>query len=332
LAAGKLSRHRLSGRIARVAGPNVSLERLFRAAVRRSLRRQVSLSRLSSFRIGGKADYFFAAASPGELRSCLRFVRERSMPFYLIGSGTNILFDDAGYRGFILKNALTGLERTAGQDAIQAWAGTPLGDMVALAAEEALEGLEFAAGIPGTVGGALFGNAGAFGHCVGELLEEALLLDEKGREFTAKNDFFDFAYRHSFLKKRHLVIVKASFRLKRGDRGRIKARIEENLEKRRSRQPPAKTACAGSYFKNPVMRDKTKTAAGYLLERVDAKGLSRGGAAVFTGHANFLINRGGATAEDVRGLARELKARVKKEFGIDLEEEVIYLRADGAMP
>ncbi|MEW5900825.1 MAG: UDP-N-acetylmuramate dehydrogenase [Acidobacteriota bacterium] len=321
----------LSDRIAPVEKENPSLGRLFMAAVQKRLRRKVSLRRLSSFRIGGKTDYFFEATSPAELRSCLRFVREHSIPFYLIGAGTNLLFDDAGFRGLILKNAVKGSERTAGESAIDVWVGTPLSDLVDLAAEEGLEGIEFAAGIPGTVGGAVFGNAGAFGRCLGEFLEEALLLDERGREFRAKTDFFEFSYRHSSLKKRHLVVLKAAFRLKRGDKGRIKAKIEENLEQRRSRHPSLRTAYAGSYFKNPVRPDQTKMAAGYLLEKVGAKELSRGRAAVYSGHANFLINRGGARAQDVLGLAGELKARVKKEFGIELEEEVIYLPADASM-
>jgi UDP-N-acetylmuramate dehydrogenase len=308
-----------------------SLPRLFREAVGQTLRRRVSLRRHSSFRIGGTADYFFSAGSLKQLRSCLRFVHERVLPYYVIGAGTNILFSDAGFRGLILKNEVKGIERVSKEGRVEVFSGTPLSDLVDFALENGLEGIEFAAGIPGTVGGAIFGNAGAFGRCIGEFLTEAALLDSRGEEIIVDRDFFEFAYRHSALKGRHAMIVRAVFKLGRGDRAAIKARIEENLEKRLSRHPSTKLAYAGSYFKNPVRPDGTKIAAGFLLEKVGAKKRQVGGAMVFSGHANFIVNRGRARAEDVLSLARELKERVKKEFGIDLEEEVIYLPEDFSM-
>ncbi len=310
----------------------VPLPRLFRQAVGQTLRRQVSLRSHSSFKIGGKADYFFSAGSVKDLRACLRFVHELSLPYYVIGAGTNILFSDAGYRGLILKNEVKGLEIASGDGRIEVLSGTPLSDLVEFALERELEGIEFAAGIPGTVGGGVFGNAGAFGRCIGGFLTGAVLLDRRGEEFPVDRSFFEFAYRHSALKSRHAMILKAAFRLERGDRGAINARIEENLEKRRSRHPSTKLAYAGSYFKNPVGPDGAKIAAGFLLEKVGAKNLEVGGAAVFSGHANFIINRKGARAEDVLRLSQELKKRVKNEFGIDLEEEVIYLPENFSMP
>jgi UDP-N-acetylmuramate dehydrogenase len=310
----------------------VPLSRLFREAVGQTLRHRVSLRRHSSFRIGGTADYFFSAQSLKELRSCLLFVRERALPYYVIGAGTNILFSDAGFRGLILKNEVKGISTLSGDGRVEVFSGTPLSDLVGFAVEKGLEGLEFAAGIPGTVGGAVFGNAGAFGQCIGELLTEAALLDGRGEEFRVERPYFEFAYRHSALKSRHAIIMTAVFKLNKGDRGAIKARIEENLEKRHSRHPSAKLAYAGSYFKNPVGPDGKKIAAGHLLEKVGAKDLEMGGAAVFSGHANFILNRGRARAKDVLRLSQELKERVKKEFGIDLEEEVIYLPEDSSMP
>jgi UDP-N-acetylmuramate dehydrogenase len=309
-----------------------SIPRLFREAVGRALRRRVSLQRHSSFRIGGPADYFFSAASFEELRACLLFARERALHYYIMGAGSNILFSDGGFRGLILKNEVKGIRPISKDGRAAVFSGTPLSDLVEFALEDGLEGLEFAAGIPGTVGGAVFGNAGAFGRCIGELLTEAVLLDARGEEFKVNGPYFEFSYRHSALKSRHAIIVTAVLKLNRGDRGAIKARIEENLEKRRSRHPSTKLAYAGSYFKNPVGPDGKKIAAGYLLEKVGAKGLEMGGAAVFSGHANFILNRGGARAEDVLRLSQELKERVKREFGIDLEEEVIYLPEDFSMP
>jgi len=310
----------------------VPIPALFKGAVERPLGRRVSLRRHSSFRVGGPADYFFAARSLKELRACLGFVREQSLPFYLIGSGTNMLFDDGGFRGFILKNEVRGISRLREEGRVTALAGTPLSDLVSFALEEGLEGMEFAVGIPGTVGGAVFGNAGAWGLSIGQLLEEALILDEEGKEIRAGKDRFEFGYRDSSLKRRHLPLLEASFRLREGDKGRIRAKMDENLAKRRSPCPSPKMAYAGSFFKNPVLPDGTRMAAGRLLEKVGAKELRKGGAGVYAGHANFILNCGGATAKDIRALARIMKARVKKEFGIELEEEVIYLPAGFSMP
>jgi UDP-N-acetylmuramate dehydrogenase len=308
-----------------------SLPRLFREALERPLQRRVSLRLHSSFRVGGRADYFFAARSSEELRSCLEFTHDRSLPYYVIGSGTNILFADEGYRGLILKNEIRGIRRLKPSGRVEVLAGTPLADLVSFALEEGRTGLEFAAGIPGTVGGAVYGNAGAWGLAIGQLLLEAVLLDGQGREFRVGNDYFEFGYRDSILKKRHLTVLQVVLGLRQGDRGRIKARMQESLAKRKSPCPSPKMAYAGSFFKNPFLPDGTKMAAGSLLEKVGAKELKKGGAAVYPGHANFILNRGGATAADIKGLSRTMKARVKKKFGITLEEEIIYLPADFSM-
>jgi len=308
------------------------IPRLFRDAVERPLRRRVSLSSHSSFRIGGPADFFFAARSLKEMRSCLRFVYERSLPYYVIGSGTNMLFADGGFRGLILKNEVRGINRIRGEGRVVALAGTPLADLVSFALEDGLEGIEFAAGIPGTVGGAVFGNAGAWGLSIGQLLEEALILDEQGNEIRVGKDFFEFGYRDSCLKRRHLTLLETVFKLRKGDKGRIKAKMDESLAKRKSPCPSPKMAYAGSFFKNPVLPDGTRMAAGRLLEKVGAKELKKGGAQVYPGHANFILNCGGATAEDIRAIARTMKARVKREFGIELEQEVIFLPAGFSMP
>jgi UDP-N-acetylmuramate dehydrogenase len=266
------------------------------------------------------------------MRSCLRFVYERSLPYYVIGSGTNMLFADGGFRGLILKNEVRGIIRAGEEGRVVALAGTPLADLVSFALEEGLEGFEFAAGIPGTVGGAVFGNAGAWGLSIGQQLEEAGILDERGNETRVGKAFFEFGYRDSSLKRRHLTILEAVFRLRKGDKGRIRDKMDENLVKRKSPCPSPKMAYAGSFFKNPVLADGTRMAAGHLLEKVGAKELERGGARIYAGHANFILNCGDATAEDIRALARTMKARVKREFGIELEEEVIYLPAGFSMP
>jgi UDP-N-acetylmuramate dehydrogenase len=305
--------------------------RSFREAVGKPLRQSVSLRRQSSFRIGGRADYFFSAGTAPELEDCLRFARDRAIPHYVIGAGTNLLFADEGFRGLIVKNEVKGINRKSGDCLIRVRTGTALADLVEFSREEGLAGFEFAAGIPGTVGGALFGNAGAWGSSIGQRLVEAILFDEAGVEMRVQNDFFKFGYRQSVLKKRHLTVLEAVFELRKGDRALIQERIEENLGKRCAPCPSDRMAYCGSFFKNPVLPDGTKLAAGRLLEKVGAKELSVGRAAVYAGHANFIINLGRAKAADVLGLAREMKARVEREFGIVLEEEVIYLPATSSM-
>jgi UDP-N-acetylmuramate dehydrogenase len=329
---GTLGNVPFSDKIDEMKREAVSIPRLFRESLERPLQSRVSLRRHSSFRIGGPADYFFAARSLKELKSCLRFIHELSLPHYVIGSGTNMLFADAGFRGLILKNDVRGINRVQGEGRVSVLSGTSLSDLVSFALEEGLEGIEFAAGIPGTVGGAVFGNAGAWGLSIGQQLEEAVILDRQGNEARVGKDFFEFGYRDSNLKRSHLPVVEAVFMLRKGDKGLIRDRIDENLAKRKSPCPSPKMAYAGSYFKNPVLPDGTRVAAGRLLERVGAKELTKGGAGVYGGHANFILNCGGATAEDVRALARTMKARVKREYGIELEEEVIYLPADFLVP
>jgi UDP-N-acetylmuramate dehydrogenase len=309
-----------------------SAARAFRDALGRPLQKSVSLQVHSSFRIGGPADYFFCAGTVSELRDCLRFALDKAIPHYVIGSGTNLLFDDAGFRGLIIKNEARGIDLRREDSTVHIRSGTVLAELVEFTLEEGLEGLEFAAGIPGTVGGAVFGNAGAWGLSVGQLLIEAVLLDETGAEIRVGKNFFDFGYRHSVLKERHLTLLEAVFGLRRGDPRLIRERIEESLARRRAPCPSEEMAYCGSFFKNPVLPDGTKLAAGRLLEKVGAKELTCGGAAVYAGHANFIVNLGWASASDILGLAREMKARVEREFGVVLEEEVIFLRATSSMP
>ena len=286
----------------------------------------VRLRDYSNFRIGGPADYFFEASTAVELKSSIRAARRADVPIYVIGGGYNLLFDDEGFRGLIIKNSTRGLALLDRGGLVRAASGTPLGDLVEFAADNGLGGLEFSAGIPGTVGGAVFGNAGAFGQAVGDRLEDGSLLGEDGRETRASREYFCFAYRHSQLKIDRACLLEAEFRLSPGNREEIRAKIAENLAVRARKHPPELTACAGSYFKNPAKEGGAHT-AGYLLEQVGARGLAMGGAAIFPGHCNFLINANDASARDVLALAAELKKRVREKFGVSLEEEVIFLPA-----
>jgi UDP-N-acetylmuramate dehydrogenase len=296
------------------------------------LKESVLLRDYSNFNIGGKADYFFEATSvPGLVKSIL-FARESSFPYFVIGGGYNLLFDDDGFRGLIIKNSVKGIKQAGKKSEIEALGGTPLRDLIQFSTDKGLSGFEFLAGIPGTVGGAVFSNAGAFGQSIGKFLKDAEILDSKGKRVKVKRHYFDFRYRHSILSKKYDVFLRAVFELHPGVKEEIKARIEENLEKRKSNHPPEDVACAGSYFKNPVLPDGRRIPAAHFLDKVGAKNMKVGGAAVYEGHANFIINKERASAQDVLRLARELKGRVRERFSVELEEEVIFLPAGSSAP
>ena len=299
----------------------------FLESVGKVVSQSVSLRDYSHFKIGGAADYFFRATVNTEIVSAVRLAREDSIPFYIIGGGYNLLFDDDGFRGLIIKNEIKRIRRINKRE-VEVSAGTPLDDLIRFTTEKSLSGMEFMAGIPGTVGGAVFGNAGAFERSIGDLLQEATLLDKEGMQVVVDRSHFQFRYRHSVLKKKHDVLLSAVFGLKEGKREEIKALIDRNLDIRKDKHPPYDLACAGSYFKNPLLPDGRKVPAAYFLERVGAKKMKKGDAAVYPLHANFIINREKASAQDVLRLAQELKTKVKERFDVDLEEEVIFLPAE----
>lgn len=302
----------------------------FAAKVGRVASPSVPLSEWSWFRIGGAADLLFQATSGRDLELAAAWAREEAVGFYVVGGGSNILFDDEGFRGLIIRNNVRGLTRLGSM--ITALSGTSLASLVEFLTAHSLTGLEFLAGIPGTVGGAVCGNAGAFGRNIGETVRDVELLLADGRKAVRTQAEMAFSYRRSHLKDAHHILLEARIQAEPGDPISIKRRVDEYLESRSGKHPCPGTACAGSYFKNPVLPDGTKLAAGRLLEQAGAKGLRVGDAAVFEGHANFIINLGGATARDVRLLAAELKNRVRTGFGVELEEEVVYLPATSSMP
>jgi UDP-N-acetylmuramate dehydrogenase len=294
------------------------------------LSENVPLSALSSFGIGGPADLFFEAKSGKDLETAVSLALDEKYPFYVIGGGFNLLFDDAGYRGLIIRNRLEGVTREGHR--LNVLSGTSLSCVLREALEAGLTGLEFLAGIPGTVGGAVFGNAGAYGWSIGDVLETATLYLPGDGHQVSPRDTLGFGYRESALKKkRGAIVLSAVLVCSPGDRAESEARIKDTLQKRWAKHPPHGTACAGSYFKNACSESGARIAAGQLLDQAGARGRSVGDAAVSDVHCNFIINRGNARAAEVLALAAELKELVYKAFGVRLEEEVIYLRADASM-
>ena len=283
------------------------------------------MSRHTTFRVGGKADIYVNVAH-GELKDAVMLCRSAGVPFTVIGNGSNILVGDGGIRGAVIElgNRCCGIEIQQREDdgsvMIRAEAGAMLSSLSSFAAEEALTGLEFASGIPGTVGGAVTMNAGAYGGEIKDVISEAACMDPAtGESFTLSRDELKLDYRHSVVMEKPVIITSAVFKLEPGDRQDIKAHIEEIRQKRIDKQP-LNFPSAGSTFKRPV-----GYFAGKLIEDAGLKGFSVGGAEVSEKHAGFVINKGEATAADIRSLIREVSDRVYENSGVRLEPEVRFL-------
>jgi UDP-N-acetylmuramate dehydrogenase len=290
----------------------------------RSVKENELMSAYTTFGTGGQADLFVDVSDTDSLSRAIVLARELSIPYFVIGQGSNLLVSDSGYRGLIIRNCI-GRKEVKGNDII-AGAGEMLDEIVDFSAECSLTGLEFAAGIWGTIGGAIYGNAGAYGGDIGKVLRSAEMLDEIGNLMTVSRDDLGFSYRHSRLKESSDLVIYATFELAPGNKDEIKGRIEE-IRKDRSRKHPINACSAGSFFKNveDASQPHGKLPAGKLLEDIGAKEMTCGGAGVFEKHANILINKGNATSKDIRELADKLKQEVKKKFDIDLKEEIICL-------
>lgn len=293
-----------------------------------NLRRDEPLGPHTTLRIGGPADYFVEAHDSRELLEAQAWASEHKVPLLLLGGGSNVLFDDAGFRGLVVQNRLVGIQFEV-RHQVRALSGTPLDDVVRQSIQRDLEGLEFASGIPGTVGGAVCGNAGAFGKAVGDLVVEARVLSPGGRIGTVPNECFRFGYRDSRLKCQGGLVIEVRFQLGPGEPERLKRERAEALALRRERHPGPEIWSAGSFFKNVKTPEGEVLAAGHLLDQVGAKGFSVGDAAVYPKHANILINRGTASSADVLALAHLLSGQVKARFGIALEPEVRYIPPQG---
>jgi UDP-N-acetylmuramate dehydrogenase len=280
---------------------------------------------LTTYRTGGRARYFLAARSADEIIRSMESAARLDIPYFILGGGSNLLLSDDGFDGLIIKVDVTGIT-TVGQSQIECGAGEDLIAFVRFAAEHSLAGSEFLAGIWGTVGGAIYGNAGAFGGEIGSLVAEVTIIGADNRVHVVDPQYCRFGYRDSHFKKSREIIVSARLNLAPGERAAIEEKINQTLQARQERHP-ADALSAGCFFKNiPDPKEKYgKLPAGRLLEEIGAKGMSVGGAKVFEKHANIIINTGNATSKDIRQLADTLKQRVCERFGIELEEEVQQL-------
>ena len=271
----------------------------------------------TAWRIGGPADYFLSVRTTNDLLEAIIAARDGELPVFILGGGTNILVADLGIRAVVIENKVN--DSKVDGTAITATSGTPMAHVAALSARAGITGLEFAATIPGTVGGAVYGNSGAFGTETADVLGEIVVSDLNGDVRAVDPATLDYRYRHSALQQAPLVVLQATFRGRPGDREEVVRRIKEMANERLAKQPLNKPNC-GSVFKNPP-----DDHAGRFAEAAGAKGLRVGGAVVSEKHANFIINTGGATANDARALIREVQRRVFERFGVLLEPEVKFV-------
>ena len=273
----------------------------------------------TTFRIGGPADFFLLPETEEEVLAVLDFCKEKGLPRTVIGNGSNLLVSDAGYRGAVIAIDRNMSEIRVEGNRVIAQAGALLAQLATAAREAGLTGLEFAGGIPGSVGGAVAMNAGAYGGEICDTLERIRAIDAEGTLRDVPAEELALSYRTSRVKEEGWIVLEATFALKEGDREEIAARMEE-LKAARAEKQPLNLPSAGSTFKRPP-----GNFAGKLIMEAGLAGFAVGGAAVSEKHCGFVVNQGGATADDVYRLIREVTARVRAASGITLEPEVRFL-------
>lgn len=280
------------------------------------IRTQEPMKMHTTFRVGGPADYFVMPESSGEVQQVISLCREEKMPYYVIGNGSNLLVSDEGYRGVILQIYRTMSRIEAEGTLIRAQAGALLSAIAAKAYENSLTGFEFAAGIPGTIGGASVMNAGAYGGEMKDVIRSVTVLDRDGKIRKIEREDLEMGYRTSIISKEGYITLEAEIELSEGKPEEIKA-LMDDLRTRRVTKQPLEYPSAGSTFKRPE-----GYFAGKLIQDTGLAGFQVGGAQVSEKHCGFVINKENATAADIDSLMRQVSEKVKEKFGVTLEPEV----------
>lgn len=276
------------------------------------------LSKHTTLGIGGDALFFVEVETEDKLVSLLNFVKENKIPFYIIGGGTNILFSDDGFDGIIIKLAIRNEQLEIDNNVLECVAGEFLSVVAKQTAEQGLSGLEYFVGIPGTVGGAIFGNAGVKEHAISDNLIKIKIIDFDGnKKFLDRKDI-NFQYRKSGLE--NCVITRAFFKLKKAAKNGILDAIFQELEKRKNSQPQG-VKSAGCVFKNPA-----GDSAGRLIDSLNLKNYNIGEIEVSSKHANFFINKSNGTAKDMSALIEFVKKKVFEKYNIELETEIRIIK------
>lgn len=274
------------------------------------------LSAHTTFRVGGKCDIMVCPNSAESLAKLAKLAGELELKYFILGNGSNVLFSDSGYRGVIISVGEDMSQVSVSGGTVTACAGALLSKACRAALDAGLSGMEFAWGIPGTVGGAVYMNAGAYGGEMKDIVSSVTCVDEDGNLKTYGGGSLKFDYRRSRFTGSNEMIVSASFELTTGDPDEIRSKMDELMARRKSRQP-LEYPSAGSTFKRPE-----GSYAGLVIENSGLKGCTVGGAQVSEKHANFIINRGGATASDILELIKKVRREVKEKTGYSLECEI----------
>ncbi len=311
----------------------------------KGLKKDISLSEHNTLKVGGRARMFIEVDNKEDLKNAIYLANYNHIPYYILGEGTNILISDRGFDGIIIKNKIKHSEFDGEKEYLIAGSGASMGSLVLGAKKHGLSGLEWASGLPGTLGGAIFGNAGCCGSSISEHIDFVDVLDPVSLTFKhLLNDDCQFKYRESVFKKNGYIILGAMLKLKKDDPVNIMNKMAENMVFRKDHQPLSMNS-EGCVFKNidlslrddapvnlwkdipefSVFVKKGMVPAGFLIDRAGLKGLKIGGASVSERHANFIVSDKDAKASDIYLLIKEIKKRVKEKFSIELEEEVRLL-------
>lgn len=312
------------------------------------IKENVFLKNYSNFKIGGLAKYFFIAKTKQDFVKAVKLAKKNNLRFFVLGGGSNLLISNKGYNGLAIKYINSDFK--SANSVIKINAGARLSELVDLAWKNSLSGMEWAITIPGTIGGAIKGNAGAFGNSMKDIVKSATVLKISNSKFQTKilkNKDCKFDYRDSAFKRdKNLIILSAEIKLKKGDKQEIKAKMKEYLDYRKKTQP-LEFASIGSIFENANLNDikfaskfgkemrndaklklmfeNNSVPAGYLIEKCGLKGKSIGDIQISKKHSNFIVNLGNGKAEQVLDLIKIIKQKVKQKFGVVLREEIQYL-------
>jgi len=306
-----------------------------------NIQENVPLAPMTSFRIGGAAKFYVEVKSIEDLKEALLYAKENKLDYYVLAGGSNLLISDNGFEGIIIRIKFSEIKVNA-DGLVEASAGTPLIKVVNFSAENGFTGIESLAGVPGTFGGAVRGNAGAYGTEVGSFIDEVIALNVETLELEKfKQAQCDFSYRSSVFKKnKNLIVISATLKLEKNEVAQCKAKVME-IVMGRTKKGLQGAKSAGSYFMNPKIQDekllqefeKEKgvparngvVPAGWIIERAGLRGKTMGGAQISENHTNYIINTGEASAENVIMLVSFVKQQVRDQFGVQLVEEVNYL-------
>lgn len=280
---------------------------------------QVALAPFTTFKIGGPAKYFLRVKTVADLTSALQQAKAQSIPVHILGGGSNVLVHDHGFAGLVIKMEIGGVEVTS--NTVKAGAGLPLSAVIRAAVGQGLAGLEFATGVPASVGGAVWANLGCRGSEIAQVLAECTVTDHLGNMKTYSKEQCQFGYRDSVFKHQPLVVVDATFKLLSGDAAMLR-RLMVELSNLKKQEQNVGEDTAGCTFRNPAGAEHS---AAYYIDQLGLKGYRIGDAMVSTTHANFILNVGHATADQVVQLVSYIKQQVRDKSGIQLMEEIEYV-------